>query len=152
MDLRKTISYSLKYKFFHFFHSSKCFISVKNELNLNKPSYESFLIGIKQKEGRSGVVVANIILSIIPLCLSILLDVYNVKSLLPQSSYIGLIFIFCLFTAVKFNYIIPRDLKNVTELIFSVLSLYFTGLFGLTFFALLVFENSASISFCEALK
>lgn len=146
MNVKKVLSSTCRFKFWHLFPCTRSYRNMENEMSLSDSSFSSFLFYVKEKEGKGGLLLANVFFSFLSLAAAIAIDI-----LLPQLNLKREYLFLCalLYTALlslKFGFIKPRDFRNIGEMIFTLLSLLFTRLYSLTLIALIIFENSEALS------
>ncbi len=150
MNTRETLSLTYRYKFFHYFPSSRKYGNVKKELSLREGGLSAFLLAIRKREGKGGLFLANIILSLLTLILAVLMDFYIPRMGTGDKEFIVISILFAFVLSMKFGFIKPNNFRSIGEMIFTLLSLFFTRYFTLTLLLILVFENAEALSSEEA--
>ncbi len=150
MNAKEVFSSTFRYKFWHLFPFSGSYKKMKNELNLSDSSLSSFLFSVKEKEGKGGLLLANIAFSLLSLAIAVAVDIIIPELNLTKEYFILCALVYTILLSLKFGFIRLNDFRNVGEMVFSLLSLFFTRLFSLTLIALIIFENSEALSSGEA--
>ncbi len=150
MKAKEVFSSTLRYKFWHLFPCSRSYRNMKNEMRLTDPSLSSFLFFVREREGRSGLLLANVFYSLLSLVIAVALDIFIPQLDLKREYFLLCTLVYSILLSLKFGFIRLSDFRNIGEMVFTVLSLFFTGLFSLTLIALIIFENSEALSSGDA--
>lgn len=150
MNTKETLSLTYRYKFFHLFPSSGKYKKVKDTLEIKSGTLSDFLLAIRRKEGKGGLFLANIVLSLLTLIIAILMDFYIPRLEIYDWEFIVIALVYTFVLSLKFGFIKLNNFRNIGEMFFSLLSLFFTRYFTLTLLLILIFENAEALSSLEA--
>ncbi len=146
MNTKETLSLTYSYRFFHLFPSTGAYKRVMETLDLKTPFLSSFLLAIRRREGRGGLLLANLAFALVTFVISILMDVYIPKAEINGKVILLIYLVYTLILSLKFGFIRLNTFKSMGEMIFTVLCLLFTGYFTLTLLLILVVENAEALS------
>lgn len=150
MNTKETLSLTYRYKFFHLFPSSGKYKKVKDTLEIKSGTLSDFLLAIRRKEGKEGLFLANIVLSLLTLIIAILMDFYISRLEIYDWEFIVIALVYTFVLSLKFGFIKLNNFRNIGEMVFTLLSLFFTRYFTLTLLLILIFENAEALSSQEA--
>lgn len=149
MNTKETLSLTYRYKFFHLFPSSGKYKKVKDTLEIKSGTLSDFLLAIRRKEGKEGLFLANIVLSLLTLIIAILMDFYISRLEIYDWEFIVIALVYTFVLSLKFGFIKLNNFRNIGEMVFTLLSLFFTRYFTLTLLLILIFENAEALSSLE---
>lgn len=150
MNTKEVLSSTYRYKFWHLFPCTLSYRNMKNEMGLSDSSLSSFLFSVKEKEGKGGLLLANVFYSLFSLVIAVAVDIIMPELNLTKGYFILFALVYTILLSLKFGFIRLNDFRNVGEMVFTLLSLFFTRLCSLTLIALIIFENSEALSSGEA--
>lgn len=150
MNTKETLSLTYRYKFFHLFPSSGKYKSVEETLNIKSGALSDFLLAIREREGKGGLLLANIALSLLSLLIAILMDFFIPRLEIYDWEFIVIALVYVFILSLKFGFIRLNNFRSIGEMVFTLLSLFFTRYFTLTLLLILIFENAEALSSLEA--
>ncbi len=150
MNAKEVLSSTIRYKFWHLFPCTRSYRNMRDEMRLSDSSLSSFLFAVKEKEGKGGLLLANLAFSLLSLAAALAVDIIMPELNLRTEYFILCAFVYTVLLSLKFGFIRLTDFRNIGEMVFTLLSLFFTRLFSLTLIALIIFENSEALSTGEA--
>lgn len=146
MKNKKVLSLTYKYRFSHLFKRSRTYKDIKDELEMEDDTFSSFLSSLCKKEGNKAYLIASVSSTILIAALSVLVDIFMPLESLSFPYSLITITLITLFLSLKFDFINLHSFREIGEMAFTFLSLYFTHYITLTLIIVLLFENAEALT------
>ena len=146
MNTIKILKETYLFRLFHLFPHSRKYREMSESLSLSSPSLSSFLYSLRIREGRKALIASNLAYSLVSFLIAAFLDFYFKNNTIKGVELLVITLLYSLFLSIKFGFFLLKSFREVAEMLFALLSFYFTHYFVLTFLLIVLFENAEALS------